>query len=96
MCGTTTRTTNHNKAFSSDDTHRALDTTRLLLDAISAPDQAATLDEMRNDVMRLKLDEQARCKQRQAKREAELKPHLVGYLSAWRESTPAGASGRSS
>ena len=75
----------HNKTFSSDDTHRALDTMRLLLDAISAPDQSSALDEMRNEVMRLKLEEQARWKQRQAKREAELSGKPQAGLSPWRD-----------
>lgn len=75
----------HKKTFSSDDTHRALDTMHRLLDAISAPEQARTLDEMRNEVMRLKLEEQARWKQRQAKREAEVSGKPRAGLSPWRD-----------
>ncbi|WP_412068592.1 Swt1 family HEPN domain-containing protein [Rubrivirga sp. IMCC43871] len=75
----------HKKQFSSDDTHRALDTMHRLLDAISAPEEASALDEMRNDVMRQKLEEQARWKQRQAKREAELSGKPQAGLSPWRD-----------
>lgn len=75
----------HNKTFSSDDTHRALDTMHRLLDAISAPEEAAALDEMRNDVMRLKLEEQARWKQRQARRKAEVSGQPLAGLSPWRD-----------
>ena len=75
----------HNKTFSSDDTHRALDTMHRLLEAISAPDEAAALDEMRMEVMRLKLDEQARWMQRKAKRAAELAGSPASGLTAWRD-----------
>lgn len=75
----------HNKTFSSDDTHRALDTMHRLLEAISAPDEAAALDEMRMEVIRLKLDEQARWVQRKAKRAAELSGSPASGLTPWRD-----------
>jgi hypothetical protein len=50
----------HQQAFSTDDTYRALDTAERLLTAISAVEQAAEVRKLKQDLLRLSQDEQAR------------------------------------
>lgn len=49
----------HQKAFSTDDAYRALDSMHRLLTAVAA-DEAKFLDDMRQDLLRLRFEEQAR------------------------------------
>ena len=85
----------HQNAFSSDDTYRALDSTHRLLTAVSAP-QAADMDKMKNELLRLRFEEQARSQRRRTPRE----PVNTGgssHLPPWREVVsphPDVASGR--
>ncbi len=51
----------HQKAFTADDTYRALDTTDRLLTAIAAP-EAAEVDRQKQEVLRLRYEEQRRRK----------------------------------
>jgi len=72
----------HNQPFSSDEALRALDSARLLLLAVTAPDQAREVDDLKADLQRQVFAEQARQKTRkvsaiEVKAEAGLKP--------WRE-----------
>ena len=85
----------HQNAFSSDDTYRALDSTHRLLTAVSAP-QAADMDKMKNELLRLRFEEQARSQRRRTPGE----PVNAGgssHLPPWREVVsphPDVASGR--
>lgn len=53
----------HKEKFSSDDTYRALDSMERMLRSISAP-ESQQIESMRQEVMRLKFDEQARYERR--------------------------------
>jgi hypothetical protein len=53
----------HQKPFSSDDTYRALDTVQRLLSAISA-EQAAEVERSKQELARIRFDEQARAETR--------------------------------
>ena len=53
----------HQKAFSGDDTYRALDSTVRLLTAVSAP-QADEIEKLREELLRVRFAEQARTERR--------------------------------
>ena len=53
----------HQELFSSDDAYRALDTTGRLLTAVSAP-QAAEVDKLKLELLRVRFDDQARGERR--------------------------------
>jgi predicted AAA+ superfamily ATPase len=73
----------HNEAFSGNDTYRALDSVGRLLSAVSAP-QAAEIEQMRMDLLRVQFDEQRRSEMRKASfQPTEGKPQ--GGLLPWRE-----------
>ena len=76
----------HNETFSTDDALRALDTMHRLLLAMSAGEEATDLDHMRQELLRLKFDEQARSTRRRAAAippaEKEGPP---GGLQGWRQ-----------
>jgi len=72
----------HDKPFSTDATYRALDSMKLLLQAISAPEQAREVERHAHDVLRTKFTEQARTEGRRI--EATEGQPLSG-LSPWRE-----------
>ena len=71
----------HEKPFSSDDTHRALDTAQRLLLAVSARAEAEAVESMRQELMRTVFEEQARSKTRTRSLEGEPK----AGLKPWRE-----------
>jgi len=74
----------HQKAFSSEDTYRALDQMSQLLTAVSAGEQAIELDKQKMEVMRLKLSEQTRADaRRRATRATEGSP--AAGIRPWRE-----------
>src|SRR2546423_4129617 len=74
----------HNEAFTSDQTHRALDTAQLLLNAVSAGEQAAEIDRMRQELLRTRFAEEERgVRRRQARAATEGQP--VPGLRSWRE-----------
>src|SRR5262245_60844751 len=85
----------HREAFTSNDAYRALDTVERLLAAVSAP-QAAEVEQMRMDLLRVQFDEQRRAALRKtAFQPTEGRPH--GGLPPWREVVtphPDVASGR--
>lgn len=85
----------HREAFSGNDAHRALDSMARLLSAVSAP-EAAEVEQMRMDLMRVQFDEQRRSEMRKASAQpTEGKPQ--GGLKPWREIVtphPDVASGR--
>ena len=73
----------HNEAFTGNDAYRALDSTCRLLAATSAP-EAAEVEQMRMDLLRLQFDEQRRTEMRKASfAPTEGKPQ--GGLKPWRE-----------
>jgi predicted AAA+ superfamily ATPase len=74
----------HNESFTSDQTHRALDTAQLLLNAVSAGEQAAEIDRMRQELLRTRFAEEARStRRRQARAATEGQP--ASGLRPWRE-----------
>jgi 23S rRNA A2030 N6-methylase RlmJ len=50
----------HQHPFSTDDTYRALDTSEHLLNAVSSTEQAVKVRKMKQDLLRLSQEEQAR------------------------------------
>jgi len=85
----------HQNRFSSDDTYRALDSASRLLTAISAP-QARELDRMKNELLRVRYDEQMRNERRKIAA-TPIQIHASAHLKPWREVVtphPDVASGR--
>ncbi len=85
----------HNDSFSSDDAYRALDSIARLLTAISAT-EADTVEKQKQELLRIRFDEQARRETKKAAVTAvETQP--AGGLKPWREIVtphPDVASGR--
>lgn len=75
----------HQKAFSSDDTYRALDSATRLLTAVSAP-QASDIEKMKMELLRLRFDEQVRHEKRKSAGTA-IESQATGQLKPWREVT---------
>lgn len=85
----------HQEAFSGDDTYRTLDSTHRLLTAVSAP-QAAEMEKVKNELLRLRFDEQARFQRRRASVDP-VSTSGSSMLPPWREVVsphPDVASGR--
>ncbi|HNS51670.1 MAG TPA: Swt1 family HEPN domain-containing protein [Anaerolineae bacterium] len=85
----------HQEAFSSDDAYRALDSCARLLTALSAP-QAAELDRMKLELLRVRYEEQVRAEKRRGAGTA-IESQVTGALRPWREVVsphPDVASGR--
>ncbi|MFQ3591505.1 MAG: Swt1 family HEPN domain-containing protein, partial [Chloracidobacterium sp.] len=72
----------HQESFSSDDTHRVLDSAARLLTAVSAP-QADEINRMKMELLRLRFDEQVRSERRKTSRVVE--SAVTGNLKPWRE-----------
>lgn len=85
----------HQKAFSTDDAYRAIDSVKRLLEAVSAPEVEAA-NQMTQEILRIKFDEQLRSqKRRESSAAVEGKP--ATGLRPWREIVtphPDVASGR--
>ncbi|MGI6610020.1 MAG: Swt1 family HEPN domain-containing protein [Limnochordia bacterium] len=73
----------HQTPFSSDDAHRALDSASRLLTAISAP-QAAEVDRLRMELLRLRFEEQARHERRKSATNV-IEGGASAHLKPWRE-----------
>ena len=73
----------HQQNFTGDDTYRALDSAHRLLLAISAP-QADELDRAKNELLRLRFDEQVRSEKRKAGGSL-IEAAVNGTLKPWRE-----------
>ena len=73
----------HQEPFSSDDTYRVLDSAARLLTAISAP-QAAELERMKMELLRVRFDEQVRQERRKAGGSL-VEMAAKGGLKPWRE-----------
>ena len=73
----------HGKNFSTDDAYRALDSTARLLSSISAP-QADTVEKQKQELLRLRFEEQARHEKRKATN-VVIESDPQGGLKPWRE-----------
>lgn len=73
----------HQATFATDDVYRALDSMHRLLTAVSAP-EAAELDRQKQELLRIKFEEQARREQRKAA-VAALEGTPMAGLRPWRE-----------
>jgi predicted AAA+ superfamily ATPase len=85
----------HQHNFSSDDAYRALDSAARLLTAVSAP-QAAEIEKMKMELLRVRFDEQMRGEKRKSASGA-IETESTGALKPWREVVsphPDVASGR--
>jgi Swt1-like HEPN/Protein of unknown function (DUF499) len=85
----------HQRPFSSDDAYRALDSVSQLLTSIAAP-EAAEVDRQRQDLLRVRFEEQARWEKRKAAA-APIEGQPAAGLKPWREIVtphPDVASGR--
>ena len=86
----------HQDAFSSNDAHRALDSVARLLTAVSASEEAAEVEKMRMDLLRVQFEEQRRSEMRKASFQPT-SGNPRGGLKPWREVVtphPDVASGR--
>ncbi len=73
----------HGNNFTTDDAYRALDSTARLLSSISAP-QADTVEKQKQELLRLRFEEQARWEKRKATNIA-IESNPQGGLKPWRE-----------
>ena len=73
----------HQESFSSDDAYRALDSSGRLLTAVSAP-QAAEIERMKMELLRLRFDEQVRSETRRTAGTA-IEGAVAANLKSWRE-----------
>ena len=74
----------HQQAFSTQDTVRALDTIKRALDAVSASEQAASVDQLHQETMRVRFQEMQRAAAASA-RKAAVSGEPMGGLRPWRE-----------
>ena len=72
----------HQQTYSTDNTYRALDSAARLLTAIAAP-QAADVEKMKNELLRLRYEEQNRAEKR--KIVTAIESEVTGGLKPWRE-----------
>ncbi len=73
----------HQATFSSDDAYRALDSVGRLLTAVSAQ-EADELEKMKNELLRLRFDEQVRNERRKGL-SSTIESAVTGTLKPWRE-----------
>lgn len=73
----------HQKAFSTDDTYRALDSVHRLLLAVSAA-QAGDLDQMKQEILRVRFEDQVRGEKRKVS-STTIESTATGGLKPWRE-----------
>jgi predicted AAA+ superfamily ATPase len=74
----------HQRPFSTDDAYRALDSVSRLLTSISAAAEADEVERVKQELLRLKFDEQVRSEKRRSASTA-LEGQPVGNLKPWRE-----------
>ena len=74
----------HQEPFSGDDAYRALDTANRLLAAVSAP-EAAEVDRLRMELLRVRFDEQTRGERRTQAGTAIQSAAAAAGLKPWRE-----------
>src|SRR5713101_3894114 len=73
----------HQEPFTTDDAYRALDSIHRLLSAVSAP-EAAEVDRQKQELLRIRFEEQARSAGKQAA-VAAVQGQPTGGLKPWRE-----------
>jgi predicted AAA+ superfamily ATPase len=73
----------HQSTFSSDDAYRGLDSAHRLLLAVSAP-QADDLDKLKNELLRVRFDDQMRTERRKSVG-TTVESQVTGSLKPWRE-----------
>jgi predicted AAA+ superfamily ATPase len=73
----------HQKPFSTDDAYRALDTAHRLLLAVSSA-QAEDIDKLKNELLRVRFDEQVRTEKRKAGGTV-IEGQVIGGLKPWRD-----------
>ncbi len=73
----------HQAPFSTDDAYRALDSASRLLTAVSAP-QAAEIDKMKQELLRVSYDEKVRSEKRK-KAEVTLESQVSAGIKPWRD-----------
>ena len=73
----------HQANFSTDDTHRVLDSTQRLLTSVSAP-QAADVGKLKDELLRLRFAEEARNERRRTGSTA-IENQVVGDIKPWRD-----------
>jgi len=86
----------HQEPFSTDDTYRALDSIQRLLASVSAADQATEVERQKQELLRIRFEDQARKEVRKAA-VAPIEGQPAGGLRSWREVVtphPDVASGR--
>ena len=86
----------HHEPFTTDDAYRALDSTWRLLAAVSAADEAVEVDRQKQELLRIRYEEQARRESRKAA-SAPVEGQPASGLKPWREIVtphPDVASGR--
>lgn len=86
----------HQEAFTLDDAYRALDSIQRLLAAVSAGDEAAEVEKQKQEILRLRFEEQTKRETRKAS-VAPIEGQPTGGLKPWREIVtphPDVASGR--
>src|SRR5437870_431397 len=86
----------HQEAFSTDDAYRALDSIQRLLTAVSAAQEASEVERQRQELLRVRFEEQARNETRKIA-VAPIEGRPVAGLRPWREIVtphPDVASGR--
>ena len=74
----------HQQAFSTQDTVRALDTMKRALDAVSASNEAAAVDQLHQETMRVRFQEMQRSAAATARKQA-VAGEPMGGLRPWRE-----------
>lgn len=74
----------HQSPFTNDDTYRALDSMQRLLSAVSAADPAREVDRMKQEVLRIRYEEQAKKETRKVS-VAPTEGQPQGGLKPWRE-----------
>src|SRR6266571_9438077 len=86
----------HQEPFSTDDAYRAIDSVQRLLTAVSAADQTTELERQKQELLRIRFEDQARKEVRKAA-VAPIEGQPAGGLRPWREVVtphPDVASGR--
>ena len=73
----------HQKPFTTDDAYRALDTAHRLLLAVSSP-EAEEVDKLKNELLRVRFDEQARTEKRKAGGTV-IEGQVIAGLKPWRD-----------
>lgn len=74
----------HQRTFSTDDVYRALDSVQRLLNAVSAGKEAGEVEALKQELLRLRFDEQVRGEKRKAGGSL-IEAASTGVLSPWRE-----------